>query len=84
MEVNSQRSHLCIECLLFAENTEAVGSEVLVAFDTTDEVPSPGITDTLGGMETGNTGAVGGAGLALAAWWQAARWRFFSLSPGPR
>ena len=68
--MNSQRSHLCIECLLFGEITGAVGTDVVEVPDTTETVAGPDATDT---VEGGGTGAVGGVGLAIAAWWQAAR-----------
>ena len=66
---------------MFGGITEAVEAGVVEAPDTTDTVVGAVDTDT---EDTRDTGAVGGAGLALTAWWQAARWRFFSLSPGPR
>ena len=63
---------------MFGGITEAVEAGVVEAPDTTDAVIGAVETDTE------DTGAVGGGGLALAAWWQAARWRFFSFSAGPR
>jgi hypothetical protein len=45
--------------------------------EVTDAIAGPDVTDTVGRWEAGVTGEVGEAGLALAAWWQEARWRFF-------
>ena len=70
--------------MLSGEVTKTVEADVVEANDVTDAVAGPGVTDIVGGWEAGVTGAVGEAGLALAAWWQAARWRFFSFSAGPR
>ena len=50
------------------EVTEAVQACVVETADGTAAVGDANVTDTVGGWETGDTGAVGGAGLALAAW----------------
>ena len=76
-------SHLK-QFLTEAVTCSEVDGAVLEAPETNDGVVGGDATDAVGGWEAGDTGAVGVAGLALAAWWQAARWRFFSISDGPR
>ena len=50
----------------------------------TDTVEILEATETVGKRSGCDIGAVGAVGLALAAWWQAARFLFFSISADPR
>ena len=59
-------------------------TEVMFVEPLTDAVEIGDATETVGKRSGCDTGAVGAVGLALAAWWQAARFLFFLISAGPR
>ena len=59
-------------------------TEVVFVEPVTDAVEIGDVTEAVGKRSGCDTGAVKAVGLALAAWWQAARFLFFSISAGPR
>ena len=76
------------DAVIVEDVTDAVlvkdATDAVVVDPVTDAVVVGDVTDTVGDWLGRDTEAVEAAGLALAAWWQAARFLFFSISAGPR
>ena len=67
------------DAVLVEDATDAV-----VVDPVTDAVVFGDVTDTVGNWLGRDNEAVEVAGLAMAAWWQAAHFLFLSISAGPR
>ena len=76
------------DAVIVEDVTDAVlvkdATDAVVVDPVTDAVVVGDVTDTVGNWLGRDTEAVEVAGLAMAAWWQAARFLFFSISAGPR
>ena len=76
------------DAVIVEDVTDAVlvgdATDAVVVDPVTNAVVVGNVTDTVGNRLGGDTEAVEAAGLAMAAWWQAAHFLFLSISAGPR